>query len=119
MRSRSTVLCVLSLLSLLALTLAPGCSKSEAPPAAPPAAAPAPAPAPEAAAPAAGSVAEGKASFEQKCGVCHELARAADRKETRENWAGIVKDMQGKKAGWISDAEAAKIIDFLAAEHGK
>jgi len=27
--------------------------------------------------------------------------------------------MQGKKADWISDAEAAKIVDYLVAEHGK
>jgi len=119
MRNRSTVLCVLA---LLMLTLAVGCSKSEAPKpeTAPAAPAPAPAPAPQAAAPAAGgAAAEGKALFEQKCGVCHELSRAADRKETKENWAKLVKEMQGKKAGWISDAEAGKIVEFLAAEHGK
>ena len=51
--------------------------------------------------------------------MCHDLARAADRKETKENWAGIVKEMQEKKAGWISDAEAGKILDFLVAAHGK
>ena len=39
--------------------------------------------------------------------------------ETKEKWASIVKEMQGKKADWISDAEAAKIVDYLAAEHGK
>ena len=41
------------------------------------------------------------------------------RTETKEKWASIVKEMQGKKADWISDAEAAKIVDYLAAEHGK
>lgn len=128
MRNRSIVVCVLS---LFVIFTALGCSKSEAPkPEAPPAPAAAPAPAPETAAPASapgtpaapaagGAAAEGKVLFEQKCGVCHDLARAADRKETRENWAGIVKDMQGKKAGWISDAEASRILDFLVAEHGK
>ena len=40
-------------------------------------------------------------------------------RETKEKWASIVKEMQGKKADWISDAEAAKIVDYLAAEHGK
>ena len=126
MRKHSTVLCALF---VLMLSLALGCSKSEAPKPEGAPAAPAPTP-PEAAAPAAaspgatvpaagGAVAEGKVLFEQKCSVCHELTRAADRKETKENWAKIVKDMQEKKAGWISDAEAAKIVDFLAAEHGK
>jgi cytochrome c5 len=114
MRVRHTVLCVLS---LLVLSLAIGCSKpeapkTEAPPAAPPAA-------PAAAAPAAGGAEGGKALFELKCGVCHGLDRAFVRAETREKWAGIIKDMQGKKGDWISDADAAKILDYLVAEHGK
>ena len=105
MRVRSVVLFVLS---LLVVTLAVGCSKQEAPkPAAP--AAPAAAPA----------SADGKALFEQKCSVCHGMDRATARHETKEKWAEIVKSMQGKKADWISDAEASKIIDYLAAEHGK
>jgi len=116
MLKHSMILCALF---VLMLSLALGCSKSEAPK---PAAAPAPASetAAPAAAPAAGAaVAEGKVLFEQKCSVCHELSRAAERKETRENWAGIVKDMREKKAGWISDAEAGKILEFLVAVHGK
>ncbi|MBI5904753.1 MAG: cytochrome c [Deltaproteobacteria bacterium] len=104
MRVRSVVLCILS---LLVATLVAGCSKPEAPkPAAP-------------AAPAAAPAAEGKALFEAKCSVCHGMDRATARKESREKWASIVKEMQGKKADWISDADAAKIVEFLAAEHGK
>jgi mono/diheme cytochrome c family protein len=103
MRVRSVVLCVLS---TLLLALAIGCAKQEPPkPAAP-------------AAPAA-SPAEGKALFEAKCAVCHGLDRATVRKETKEKWASIVKEMQGKKAEWISDADAAKIVDFLASQYGK
>ncbi len=114
MRVRHVVRCVLP---LLVLSLAIGCSKpeapkTEAPPAAPPAA-------PAAAAPAAGGAEDGKALFEQKCGVCHGLDRALVRSETRENWASIIKDMQGRKADWISDADAAKILDYLVATHGK
>jgi hypothetical protein len=37
----------------------------------------------------------------------------------KEKWASIVKEMQGKKADWISDVEAAKITEFLTAEYGK
>ena len=62
---------------------------------------------------------DGKTLFDNKCGVCHGIDRAIVRAETKEKWASIVKEMQGKKADWISDAEAAKIVEFLAAEHGK
>jgi len=109
MRVRSVVLCVLS---LLVLSLAIGCSKQEAPKPAAPAAAPV------TAAPAA-PAADGKTLFDQKCSVCHGLDRATARKETKEKWASILKEMQGKKADWISDADASKIVDYLAAEYGK
>ena len=107
MRVRSVVLGVVS---VLLLAFAIGCAKQEPPkPAAP--AAPAAAPA----APAA----DGKALFDQKCGVCHGLDRATVRSESKEKWVSIVKEMQGKKADWISDVEAAKIVEFLTLEHGK
>ncbi len=100
MRVRSVVLRVVCVM-LLAFAL--GCAKQEPPkPAAP-------------AAPAA----DGKTLFDTKCSVCHGLDRATARKETKEKWASIVKDMQGKKADWISDADLSKIVDYLAAEHGK
>ena len=105
MRVRSVVPLVLA---LLALALAAGCSKQEPPKQAAPPAAPATPP-----------LADGKTLFESKCGVCHGLDRATSRTETREKWASIVKEMQGKKAEWISDVEASKIVDYLAAEHGK
>lgn len=105
MRSRAVSA---SLVVLLAAVFVIGCAKKEEPkPVAPPPA------------PAASPVAEGKSLFEQKCSVCHGLDRATALTETKEKWAQIVKDMQGKKADWISDAEAAKIVEFLAAEHGK
>jgi mono/diheme cytochrome c family protein len=112
MRVRSVVLCVLS---VMLLAFAIGCAKQEPPKTAAPAAPAAPA----AAAPAAGGAADGKALFEQKCSVCHGLDRATVRAETREKWASIIKDMQAKKADWISDADAAKILDYLVKEHGK
>jgi cytochrome c5 len=94
---------VLSIVCVMLLAFAIGCAKQEPPkPAAP-------------AAPAA----DGKTLFETKCSVCHGLDRVTARKETKEKWASIVKEMQGKKAGWISDAEALKIINSLAAELGK
>jgi mono/diheme cytochrome c family protein len=88
------------------LAVAAGCSKPEAPK-------------PESPPPAVTAAAEGKTLFEQKCGVCHGLDRATVRKESKEKWIEVVKNMQGKKADWISDAEGDKIVEFLASEHGK
>ncbi len=94
------------LVLLLAVAVLSGCAKKEEPkPAAPP--------------PAVSAVEEGKVLFEQKCSVCHGLDRATARTETREKWAAIIKEMQGKKADWISDADAGKILEFLSASHGK
>ena len=109
MRVRSAVP---GLVFVMLLAFAIGCAKKEPPPPAAPAAPPV------AAAPAA-PAADGKTLFETKCSVCHGTDRATSRKETKEKWASIVKEMQGKKADWISDAEAAKIVDYLAADHGK
>ena len=120
MRVRSVVLIVLS---VMLLAFAIGCAKQEPPkPAAPeanPAAVPAPAPVATAAATPAASAADGKSLFETKCSVCHGLDRPTSRKETKEKWASLVKEMQGKKADWISDAEASKIVDYLTAQYGK
>jgi len=116
MRVRSVVLCVLS---VMLLAFAVGCAKQEPPKPAAPAAPAAPAVAPAAPAPAAAPAADGKALFEQKCSVCHGLDRATARAESKEKWAEIIKAMQGKKADWISDVDAAMILGYLAAEHGK
>ena len=108
MRVRSVVLIVVS---VMLLAFAIGCAKQEPPKPAAPAA-------PVAVAPAA-PAADGKTLFETKCSVCHALDRATARKEMKEKWASILKEMQGKKADWISDADASKIVDYLSAEFGK
>ena len=89
------------------LVFAVGCAKQEPPKTEAPAA------------PAAAPVADGKTLFETKCSVCHGVDRATARTEMKEKWTSIVKEMQGKKADWISDAEASKIVDYLAAQYGK
>lgn len=97
-------------LSVMVFVFAIGCAKQEpAPPAAP--ATPA--------APAAAPLPDGKTLFEMKCSVCHGIDRATARTETKEGWTSIVSQMRAKKTDWISDAEASKIVDYLAAEHGK
>jgi mono/diheme cytochrome c family protein len=68
---------------------------------------------------ATSAVEEGKVLFENMCGVCHTLGRATARTETREKWASIIKEMQGKKPGFISDADAEKILAYLSSNHGK
>jgi len=108
MRVRSVVLIVAS---LMLLAFAIGCAKQEPPKPAAPAATASAAPA----APAA----DGKTLFETKCSVCHGIDRATARRESKEKWASIVKEMQGKKADWIADGDASKIVDYLALEHGK
>jgi mono/diheme cytochrome c family protein len=70
-------------------------------------------------APAVSAVEEGKALFERKCSVCHGLDRATARTETKERWMSIIKEMQGKKADWIPDADAAKILEYISSTHGK
>ncbi|MGE5188631.1 MAG: c-type cytochrome [Gemmatimonadota bacterium] len=90
---------------LVAAVLVAGCAKKEEAPPAPPA-------------PAASPAVEGKALFEQKCSACHGLDRATSLSLTKEKWAEIVKSMQAKRPDWIPDADAAKIVEFLAAEHG-
>lgn len=107
MRIRGGVALLLarSLLVLSLLALSAACSKPEAPKSGAPA--------------QATAAAEGKALFEQKCGVCHGLERATVRKESQEKWMRVVEEMQAKKTGWISDAEARKIVEFLVSEHGK
>jgi mono/diheme cytochrome c family protein len=115
MKTNSRV--ALPLVAALALAGLVGCSKQEAPKTEAPPPAPAAAPAPST--PAQADVAGPKALFEQKCSVCHTVDRATSRQETKESWAALVKKMQAKQPGAISDEEAAKIVDFLAAEHGK
>ena len=68
---------------------------------------------------AVAAMGEGKTLFEQKCGVCHGLDRATARTETKEKWAAIIKEMQGKREGWISDDDAARVLDYLTSTYGK
>jgi mono/diheme cytochrome c family protein len=103
MRLRAAAL----LAGFLAATIpAVGCSRPEPPKQeAPPA-------------PAASAAEEGKALFERKCSVCHGLDRITARAETKERWKELIRDMQGRRPDWISDAEADKILEHLSRHHG-
>lgn len=91
---------------LLVVFFVSGCSKKEEPK-------------PQHSEPAVAAMGEGKTLFEQKCGVCHGLDRATARTETKEEWAAIIKEMRGKRADWISDDDAARILDYLTSAYGK
>jgi mono/diheme cytochrome c family protein len=60
---------------------------------------------------------EGRAIFEQKCSQCHGLGRVHTRTETKKKWEEIVKKMREKGGAGISDADAAKILEFISTEH--
>jgi cytochrome c5 len=120
MRNCVPVVLVLCLLALMVLAGCPGKPKPESvtpgqppiPVTAPPTAAPAASNAAPAAAVPAG---DAKALFETKCSRCHKLEVATSKKMDQAGWAETVKDMASKKAGWISDAEANTITQYLAA----
>ena len=94
------------LIILLIVFFVSGCSKKEEPKIAP-------------SEPAVAAMGEGKTLFEQKCGVCHGLDRATARTETKEKWASIIMEMQGKRADWISEDDAARVLDYLTSAYGK
>jgi len=62
--------------------------------------------------------AEGKALFEQKCGVCHELSRPLDQRKNRKGWTETVKRMQKVNGCPVTDAEANEIVAYLTKVRG-
>jgi hypothetical protein len=54
------------------------------------------------------------ALFERKCGLCHPATWVSYGTETRDEWAKLVARMRKLKRGWISDEEAAAIVDYRA-----
>ncbi len=97
---------VCSFLVFLIVAVISGCAKKEEPkPAAP--------------APLSEAAQDGKILVENMCVVCHSLERVMSRNETREKWEKIIKEMQGKKPGFISDADAEKMLEYLSAVQGK
>jgi cytochrome c5 len=133
MVARTAVLIALLVVGMMVLQ---GCSKpvpKEEPPAAANLAAPeapgTPTAANEEAAPANGEAAgeaktetasaDGKALYETKCAKCHDLKAASSEPGDQAHWDELVKEMQAKKADWISDDEATQIAEYCAATYPK
>lgn len=95
----------LAILLIVFLVSVSGCAKKEEPPASP--------------APLSETAEEGKILVEHMCAVCHSLERVHSRTETREKWEKIIKEMQGKKPGLFSDADAEKMLEYLSVGQGR
>jgi mono/diheme cytochrome c family protein len=111
---------LIALMAVLMLTAAVGCARRPEAPEAVPAVAPLPDTG-ETAQPAeteATAAAEGQELYESKCAHCHTLDRVEKHDPAKEPWPEIVEDMQGKKSGWISDEDAAAIVQHLEDTYG-
>lgn len=56
--------------------------------------------------------------FKAKCSVCHSYEIPLNMKKDRKAWEEVVKLMQSKKPGFISDQDAITIVDFLVLNAG-
>lgn len=61
------------------------------------------------------AVGDGKTLAETKCSKCHGFDKATAEKRDAAGWDRVVQTMAAKKPGWISDSEAARIKEYLAA----
>ncbi len=60
----------------------------------------------------------GKALFEEKCRICHELERPLGQRKSRAGWTTTVTRMKETNGCPITDEQAAKIIDYLTEIRG-
>lgn len=61
----------------------------------------------------------GRELFSIKCAKCHRLDRALTARMTPEEWEQTVEHMRQKDLSWISEAEAERIVKFLASLGGQ
>jgi len=61
---------------------------------------------------------KGKALFEEKCAVCHDLDRSLSRTKSRSGWTATVKRMRQVNGCPITDKEAVEIINYLTKVRG-
>jgi hypothetical protein len=69
-------------------------------------------------APKAAAVADQTQLISAKCAGCHPADRGSDKRLDKAGWTTIIKRMQTRASGLISDEDAAKIIDHMAATRG-
>ncbi|NJD62570.1 MAG: hypothetical protein FIA93_07605 [Deltaproteobacteria bacterium] len=70
-------------------------------------------------APASGAPAgKGKALFEEKCVICHDLNRALSLKKNKKGWTATVTRMKNVNGCPITDTEAGEIIGYLTQVRG-
>ena len=55
--------------------------------------------------------------IEQKCTTCHDILRVQDLHKTEKDPRAVVKEMQKKASGGISDVQAVDIARFLEAPY--
>jgi cytochrome c5 len=60
----------------------------------------------------------GRALFEAKCPVCHDLGRPLGKTKDRGGWTATVKRMQQVNGAPITDGEANEIVDYLVKVRG-
>lgn len=61
---------------------------------------------------------KGKALFEEKCVICHDLNRALSQKKNKKGWTTTVKRMKDVNGCPITDQEAGQIIQYLTTVRG-
>jgi len=60
----------------------------------------------------------GKALFESKCTVCHDVKVVLTLKKRRKQWNDTIADMRSNGAK-VSEAEAAAIVNYLLKSAGR
>jgi cytochrome c5 len=60
----------------------------------------------------------GKALFEQKCGICHDLDRPLSQRKDKNGWTATVTRMRNVNGCPITEKEAGEIIQYLSTVRG-
>jgi hypothetical protein len=60
-----------------------------------------------------------RAFLEEKCTVCHSNERILAQRKDRAWWTELVARMKDHAEGWITDDDAARILEYLVQTQGK